>query len=121
VTGTALPQACPYGDAVDLDRYPINEPASPAYRPWSRRAGTSSASRGRPADRFLTPAAVSQMLALAGRLAGQAWASDQAHTSISSRPTIRKAPITPRAAAALGQEGHRLRPDPRRCAHPPPL
>ena len=32
MTGTALPQAPQYNDAVDLDRYPINDPASLAYQ-----------------------------------------------------------------------------------------
>jgi len=32
VTGTALPHAPQYDDAVDLGRYPINDPASLAYQ-----------------------------------------------------------------------------------------
>ena len=48
MTATTWPRTPGYDDAVDLDRYPINAPASPAYRPWSRRAGTSSAATGSP-------------------------------------------------------------------------
>jgi hypothetical protein len=81
MTATDRPQAPRYDDAVDLDRYPVNDPASPAYRDLVQACRDQLADRGvAQLAGFLTPVAVSQMLALADRLAGQAWASDQAHT-----------------------------------------
>lgn len=98
MTGTALPQACPYGDAVDLDRYPINEPASPAYRALVQTCRDQLGRHGAAQlTGFLTPAAVSQMLALASRLAGQAWASDQAHTVYFEPADDSEGPDHPRA------------------------
>jgi len=81
VTSTALPQAPQYEDAVDLDRYPINDPASRAYRALVQTCREQLRSDGvAQLAGFLTPAAVSQMLTVASQLAGQAWASDQTHT-----------------------------------------
>ena len=74
-------QAARYDGVVDTGRYPIGDPASAAYaalvlhcRGQLRAAGVAEL------PGFLTPAAVSQMLALASQLAAQAWASDQTHT-----------------------------------------
>jgi hypothetical protein len=81
VTGTSLPQAPQYDDAVDLDRYPINDPASPAHQALIQECRDQLRNHG--AARlagFLTLAAVRQMLALARQLTDRAWASDQTHT-----------------------------------------
>ena len=81
MTATTGPRTPGYDDAVDLDRYPIGDPASPAYRELVRECRDQLRGQGvAQLAGFLTPAAVSQMLALASQLAGQAWASDQTHT-----------------------------------------
>src|SRR5919201_6099825 len=70
-----------YEDVVDLGHYPIHEPASRGYGALVRACQDQLRDRGvAQLDGFLTPAAVSQMIAEADRLAGQAWASDQSHT-----------------------------------------
>jgi hypothetical protein len=98
VTGTALPHAPQYDDAVDLGRYPINDPASHAYQDLVQTCRDQLGSHGvAQLAGFLTPAAVSQMLALAGELNGQAWASNQTHT-VYFEPADRSAgPDHPRA------------------------
>jgi hypothetical protein len=85
-------------DAVDLERYPINDPAGQAYRDLVqacrdqlRRDGVAQLAG------FLTAAAISQMLALASHLAGQAWASDQTHTVYFEPPDDSAGPDHPRA------------------------
>ena len=79
MTTTSQPQQ--YEDVVDLRRYPINEPDSQARRDLVRDCRDQLRDRGvAQLPGFLTPAAVSQMTAEAGRLAGRAWASDQSHT-----------------------------------------
>ena len=79
MTTTSQPQQ--YADVVDLRRYPINEPASQAYRDLVRDCQDQLRDRGvAQLPGFLTPGAVSQMIAEADRLAGRAWASDQSHT-----------------------------------------
>ena len=81
MTATTWPRTPGYGDVVDLDRYPIGDPAGPAYLELVRACRDQLRGHGvAQLDGFLTPAAVSQMLALADRLAARAWASDQAHT-----------------------------------------
>jgi hypothetical protein len=98
VTGTALPQAPQYDDAVDLDRYPINDPASPACRDLVQTCRDQLRSHGvAQLAGFLTAAAISQMLALASQLAGQAWASDQTHTVYFESPDDATRPDHPRA------------------------
>ena len=75
------PQASGYDDVVDLSRYPINDPADPAYRALVQAGQDQLRDQGvAQLTGFLSPAAVRQMLALAGQLTTQAWASDQAHT-----------------------------------------
>ena len=70
-----------YEGVVDLGRYPINEPDSRACRDLVLHCRDQLREHGvAQLAGFLTPAAVSQMIAAAGRLAGQAWASDQSHT-----------------------------------------
>ena len=70
-----------YEDVVDLRHYPINEPDSQACRDLVQACRDQLREQGvAQLAGFLTPAAVSQMLAEAGRLAGQAWASGQSHT-----------------------------------------
>jgi len=70
-----------YEDVVDLQRYPIHEPDSQACRDLVLDCRDQLREHGiAQLAGFLTPAAVSQMIAEAGRLAGQAWASDQSHT-----------------------------------------
>ena len=81
MTDTNWPQAPRYDDVVDLERHPVNDPASPAYRALVRACRDQLRDHGvAQLAGFLTPAVVSQMLALASQLAGQAWASDQTHT-----------------------------------------
>src|SRR2546430_4667363 len=70
-----------YEDVVDLRRYPINEPVGQACRDLVRDCRDQLRDRGVPQlPGFLTPDAVSQMIAEADRLAGRAWATDQSHT-----------------------------------------
>jgi hypothetical protein len=59
MTAAPRPQASGYDDAVDLSRYPINDPADPAYR------ALVQAGQGQLRDQgvaqltgFVTPAAV---------------------------------------------------------------
>jgi hypothetical protein len=81
MTATTWPRTPGYDDVVDLDRYPIGDPASPAYRELVSACQDQLREKGvAQLAGFLTPAAVSQMLALASQLAAQAWASDQTHT-----------------------------------------
>jgi hypothetical protein len=70
-----------YDDVVSLDRYPVNDPAGPRYRVLVQACRDQLRDHGVAwLPGFLTPAAVSQMLALARELAAAAWASDQTHT-----------------------------------------
>jgi hypothetical protein len=81
MTPTTWPRTPRYDDAVDLDRYPINAPASPACQDLVQACRAQLRSHGvAQLAGFLTPAAVSQMLALASALGTAAWASDQTHT-----------------------------------------
>jgi hypothetical protein len=90
--------ASQHDNAVDLDRYPINDPGGPAYRALVQTCQDQLRSHGvAQLTGFLTPAAVSQMLALANRLAGQAWASDQTHTVYFEPPDDSAGPDHPRA------------------------
>jgi hypothetical protein len=78
---TTGPRTPGYDDAVDLDRYPIGDPASLAYRELVRACQDQLGGHGvAQLDGFLTPAAGSQMLALSSQLTARAWASNQAHT-----------------------------------------
>lgn len=98
MTGTALPRAPQYDDAVDLDRYPINDPASPVCRALVRACRDQLRGHGvAQLAGFLTPAAVSQMLVLASQLAAQAWASDQTHTAYFEPADGSAGPDHPRA------------------------
>src|SRR6266700_1948191 len=79
MTTTSQPQQ--YADVVDLRRYPINEPDSQACRDLVLDCRDQLRDRGvAQLTGFLTPAAVSQMIAEADRLMAHAWASDQTHT-----------------------------------------
>jgi len=81
MTAGTGPQASEYDDVVDLSRYPINDPADPAYRALIQAGQDELRDQGvARLTGFLTLAAVGQMLTLASQLAAQAWASDQAHT-----------------------------------------
>ena len=81
MTAATRPQSPGYDDVVDLTRYPINDPSSPAYRHLVQTCQDQLRDQGAALlGGFLTPAAVSEMLALASQLATQAWASDQTHT-----------------------------------------
>ena len=98
MTGTALPQAPRYDDVVELDRYPIDDPASPAFAALVQACRDQLARHGvAQLEGFLTPPAVSQMLTLAGQLASQAWASDQAHTAYLEPSDESAGPGHPRA------------------------
>jgi hypothetical protein len=64
-----------------LRRYPINDPASPEHRALVQACRDQLRDTGvAQLAGFLTPAAVSEMLALASQLVSRAWASNQAHT-----------------------------------------
>src|ERR1700688_5074703 len=81
MTASSRAQAPQYDGVADLRRYPINEPGSQEYRALVQACRDQLRERGvAQLDGFLTPAAVSQMIAEEGRLAAQAWASDQSHT-----------------------------------------
>jgi hypothetical protein len=72
---------CVYEDVVDLRRYPINEPGCGEYRTLVQSGRDQLRDHGvAQFAGFLTPAAVSEMIAESGRLAARAWASDQSHT-----------------------------------------
>jgi hypothetical protein len=70
-----------YQGAVDLQRYPIQDPGTRRYRALIQDCRDQLRDHGiaQLAD-FLTPTAVTEMIATAGRLAGQGWASDRTHT-----------------------------------------
>lgn len=91
-------QAPAYADVVDLDRYPIHrldEADGQALVTECRRALAESGVCH--LEGFITPAAVAEMVDLAGRLAPKAWASDQTHT-IYFEPVDESVPAThPRA------------------------
>jgi hypothetical protein len=98
VTAITWPQAPRYDDAVDVERYPIDNPAGPAYRDLVQRCRDQLRDRGvAQLAGFLTPAAVSQMVALARPLAAQAWGSDQTHTVYFEPPDDSRGPDHPRA------------------------
>jgi hypothetical protein len=98
MTAATWPQACGYDDVVDLGRYPINDPAGPAYQALVRAGQDQLRDHGvAQLTGFLTPAAIGQMLALASQLAAQAWASDQAHTVYFEPPDDSASPDHPRA------------------------
>ena len=84
-----------YEDVVDLGRYPIDDPASPAYLALVQACRDQLRDQGvAQLDGFLTPAAVGQMLAVASQLTVQAWASDQTHTAYFEPPDDPGARIT---------------------------
>jgi hypothetical protein len=88
MTITALPQAPRYDDAIDLNRYPIHDPAHAGYQALVQGCRDQLRDRGvAQLDGFLTPAAVTEMVALASQLAAQAWASDQTHTATTTLPS----------------------------------
>jgi hypothetical protein len=94
-TGTQAPR---YDDVVDLGRYPIDAPASPGYRALVQACRDQLRDTGAAQlPGFLTQAAVSEMLGLAGRLAGAAWASNQTHTAYFQPPDASAGPDHPRA------------------------
>ena len=98
MTATSGPSASAYDDVVDLGRYPINDPAGSAYQALVQACRDQLRSHGvAQLAGFLTPAAVSQMLALASRLAAQAWASDQTHTAYFEPADGSAGPDHPRA------------------------
>ena len=87
-----------YEGVVDLRRYPINDPTRQEYldlvtdcRDQLRDQGVAQLAG------FLTPAAVAEMLALAGDLAARAWASDQTHAAYFEPPDRAAGPDHPRA------------------------
>ena len=87
-----------YDDVVDLHRYPINDPSGPACRRLVQACRDQLRDEGvAQLAGFLTPAAVGEMLAIAGRLAAQAWASDQTHTIYFEHPDDSAGPDHPRA------------------------
>jgi hypothetical protein len=90
-----------YEDVVDLKRYPIDDPAgtgAPGYRALVQACRAQLREHGvAQLPGFLTPAAISEMLALAGHLADAAWASDQSHTVYFEPPDDSAGPGHPRA------------------------
>ena len=123
MTAAPRPQASGYDDVADLGRYPINNPADPAYRALIQAAQDQLHDQGiAQLTGFFTPAAVRQMLTLASQLATQAWASDQAHTIYFEPADDSADPDHPRALLQhSAKEGHRLRPDPCRRGDPAAL
>ncbi len=98
MTATTWPRTPGYDDVVDLNRYPIGDPASPAYRELVRACRDQLHRQGvAQLAGFLRPAAVSQMLALASQLAARAWASDQTHTAYFEPADDSAGPDHPRA------------------------
>ena len=98
MTTTTRPQAPRYDDVIDLKRYPIDDRASSKYQALVQGCRDQLRDRGvAQLDGFLAPAAVSEMVALAGRLAAQAWASDQTHTVYFEPPDNSAGPDHPRA------------------------
>jgi hypothetical protein len=92
------PQASRYDDVVDLNRYPVNDPSSSAYRHLIQACRDQLRDEGvAQLAGFLTPAAVSEMLALSSQLAGRAWASDQTHTAYFEPADDSAGPDHPRA------------------------
>ena len=74
MTTTARPQAPRYDDVIDLERYPIHDPASAKFQALVQACQDQLRDRGvAQLDGFLIPAAVSEMVALARQLAAQAW------------------------------------------------
>lgn len=70
-----------YEDVVDLRRYPIHDRGGQEYQALVLACREQLRDRGvAQLAGFLTPAAVGEMLTLAGRLSDRAWASDQTHT-----------------------------------------
>jgi hypothetical protein len=95
---TTRPQATRYDDVVDLDRYPVNDPASAGYRPLVQACRDQLRDRGvAQLAGFLTPPAVREMVALAGQLAAAAWTSNQAHTAYFEPADDSAGPDHPRA------------------------
>jgi hypothetical protein len=87
-----------YEDVVDLRRYPVNEPGSAEYRALVQACRDQLRDRGvAQLDGFLTPAAISEMIAESGRLADRAWASDQSHTVYFETPDDSAGSDHPRA------------------------
>jgi len=98
MTATSWPQASGYDDVVDLDRYPLGDQASAAWRQLVQACQEQLQGQGVAAlPGFLTADAVSDMLALAERLAAQAWPSDQTHTVYFEPPDDGAGPDHPRA------------------------
>jgi hypothetical protein len=98
MTASTWPRTSGYDDVVDLDRYPIGDPAGPAYLELVRACRDQLRDQGvAQLDGFLTPAAVSQMIALTSQLAAQAWASDQTHTAYFEPADDAGGPDHPRA------------------------
>jgi len=89
---------CTYEDVVDLRRYPISEPGRAEYRTLVQSCRDQLRDRGvAQLDGFLTPAAVSEMIAESGRLAEHAWVSNQSHTIYFRPPDDSAGPDHPRA------------------------
>jgi hypothetical protein len=94
---TTRPQATRYDDVIDQERYPIHDPASTKYHALVQTCQDQLRDSGvAQLDSFLTPAAVSEMVALASHLAAQAWASDQTHTAYFEPPDASAGPEHPR-------------------------
>ena len=87
-----------YEDVVDLRRYPIDEPGRAEYRALVQDCRDQLRDRGvAQLEGFLTPAAVTEMIAESGRLADRAWASDQSHTVYFETPDDSAGADHPRA------------------------
>ena len=98
MTTTTRPQASRYDDVIDLECYPIHDRASIKYQAVVQGCRDQLCNRGvAQLGGFLAPAAVSEMVALASRLAVQAWAGDQAHPAYFEPPDDSAGPDHPRA------------------------
>lgn len=95
---TAHIAAPDYADVVDLDTYPIHDLASDRGRAFVARCQEQLAKEGVCClPSFITPAAVAEMVRLAGELEGKAWKSDRTHTIYFEPPATDVAPEHPRA------------------------
>lgn len=87
-----------YGDVVDMERYPIDDPDRPGYRALVQACRDQLRDTGAAhLPGFVTPAAAGEMIALAGGLAGAAWASNQTHTVYFQPADASAGPDHPRA------------------------
>jgi hypothetical protein len=93
-----MTRAISYDGVVDLERYPIDDPAAPQYGAVVQACRYQLGDTGvAQLPGFLTPAAVTQMIALTDQLIAAAWASEASHTVYFEPATDSEGPDHPRA------------------------